>query len=155
MNRKFVLLCLCVFLGSYWSACREGNVVNSSVSKKKTTLILDRFGYTFNMYKFDESGYGVASIGRCSYYVDEFVIESVEDSIDIKVDSVELYYSKLKIFEAKPEYGPLRMDAHRIEIYSGKKKVYDSYRFDYKFWNLIKTILSDIPDEFNPYTQKN
>lgn len=154
MNKLFALLCMFLTF-STWLACYEGNVMNSSVNEKKTTLILDRFGYTFNMYKFDESGYGVASIGRGSYYVDEFLIESVEDSIDIKIDSVELYFSKLKIFEAEPEYGPLRRDAHHIEIYSGKTKVYDSYRFDYKFWNLLKTILSDIPDEFNPYTQND
>lgn len=152
MDRLLIVLIYCFFVSL--TGCSEGKKASSS-DNRKSTIILDRFGYTFNMYRFDESGYGVASIGKASFYTDDFLIESVEDSIDIKIDSVELYFSKLKILEDEPEYGPFRSDAHRIEIYSGKTKVYDSYRFDYKFWNLIKTILSDIPDEFNPYKQKD
>lgn len=139
---KIIYICLIILSVS----CKNGEVD----SLKKSTII-SISGYRYYNITFDESGKGVAKIGRANDITDALLQKEIEDSLIFKVDSVSLYFKELEKLEKQPYIGEKMLDANHVLIYSNDKKVFDSYRFDSNFWGLMKIIGDDIPNEFNPF----
>lgn len=123
----------------------------SESTNLKTTTIIYRSGYTYYQIEVENTGIGFVKKGDSNNYHEDFIPETVQDSLFFKVNSTVSYFEKLQEYERNPYIGQRVLGVNRIQIYSDKVKVYDSYRFDSDFWDLIKIISDDIPQKFNPF----
>jgi hypothetical protein len=150
---KVLFLFILIFLFSCNQSYKDRKQVNEGTNLKKTTIIY-RSGYTYYQIEVESTGNGFVKKGYSNNYHDEFSPKTVQDSMFFKVNSTASYFEKLKKYEKNPYKGQRILGVNRIQVYSDKEKVYDSYRFDSDFWSLINTISNDIPQKFNPFVSK-
>lgn len=117
----------------------------------KTTTIITIIGYDYYNITFDELGNGVAKKGEIKSESDSFYCKNVNDSLNFILKSTSEYFQKLKKYENQPYNSPQMLNEFHVKIYSNNIKVYDSYKFDGEFWDLIKSVGQDIPKEFNTF----
>ena len=115
------------------------------------TQILSNFNGECYSIEFDINGHGIVKKGESSQNSEIFKIENVSDSVTIHIDSAYTYFEKIEHFKKKPYRSAKMLGAYHVLIYTNDSLVFNSYRFNSDFWDLIKVIGEDIPIDYNPF----
>ncbi len=110
-----------------------------------------RMGSKFYSICLNETGEGYVIKGNCSYFTEPFIIESSDTSRFIKLDSANSFFKELNRIKVAPIIKDIRMGAPRVEIYYDNKKIYDAYKWDEEFWDIFRSIMEQLPENYNPF----
>ena len=129
-------------------SCKEEKTNNEHLYIVRSDI---RFGSRFYSINISEDGTAYAVKGSGSNYTESLNILSSDTSNAFKLDSAKSFFEKLNRIKDNPIIEASQFDAPRVEIYYDQKKVYDTYKWDEKFWDLFKPIMEQIPSGFNPF----
>lgn len=148
MNKLIYLLLLSIFV-----SCNSLSIDRKQ--KLKTTTIVTIIGFEYYNITFDELGNGVAKKGMINNREDSCYCKNVNDSLSFILKSTSEYFRKLRKYEKKPYNSPKMLNEYNVKIYVNNDKIYDSYKFDADFWDLIKSVGKEIPIEFNTFVHNS
>ncbi len=142
MGKNMILLAFLALI-----SCRHQN----NLFKNYDVRFNIRYGAKFYSVFADENGKAVAIKGASSYHTDSFKIQTSDTSELFRIDSIKSFLRVIDSFKTKPVVGTEMLHSPRVEIFYDERKVYDSYNWNEKFWDLFRPIMKQIPHGFNPF----
>lgn len=121
---------------------------NEQINEARVDIRFDTKFYSILLSK-NNKAYVIKGSG--TDYRDSLVILNSDTSLRFKIDSVKTFFIKLDSLRLLKPIGVDQLDAPRIEIYYYKEKIFDTYRWDENFFNLIRPIMTQLPSGFNPF----
>ena len=114
-----------------------------------------RSGYKYFGYSFNNKGDAIGETGKCSTFDKPFVVESVENKVEFKTDSIAPFSSRLQPLKENPMINKNIIGDWRVEIFFEGKLVYDGPMLGNSFWRIILPIATQLPPGMNPLVTGN
>lgn len=147
--KKTLLFCTIFLITSF--GCKNISDFNPSKEHLDNIKIEVRSGYEIISVKLNSDGSGISRKGTGTYYTEERDSISFNDSISFKSNSFEILNENLNSLKSNAYNGSKYQDAPRVEIYFNEDKLYSGYSWNSEFWEIIRPVIQEIPEKFNPF----
>jgi len=136
------------FLVIYFLYACQQNYRDDSEASFRGDIRFDSLFYSFIV---DKSGRAYSIKGRSSFYEDTFVIFNSDTSEFYNVDSVEVLFERIRNLDAKNYARRYYSGIPRAEFYFSGNKIYDGFKWESDFWEIVGLIMEDLPSGYNPF----